>query len=269
MKIQQDYLTLGGKSPIYFDTEEIAKKLSKRLERPVLTFHRYLPSTHADSLRQIESSAAQEIRILPLFPQFCYATTGSIARFLSNNLKPSTTFRLRWIKSYPTHPSFIFAYKKRIREFLQEKGLRQEETALLFSAHGVPQSFIATGDIYQSECELSFQALAQGFPQALSHLGYQSKFGPGEWIRPYTDELCNHVLSWNPDRKNIVVIPLSFTSDHIETLFEIEQLYLPPMRAQGFYPFRCPALNVESYWIDALKDLAKETNLSTTQALIR
>lgn len=268
-KIQKDYELIGGKSPIYFDTESLAKSLSIKLQAPLLTFHRYLPSTHAHSLRQIEASKAQEIRVLPLFPQFCYATTGSIARFLSKNLSKPALTKLRWIKSYPAHPSFIAAYQQRISVFLKSQKLKEEETSLLFSAHGVPRSFIETGDVYQLECELSFKAISSAFPLSLNKLSYQSKFGPGEWLRPYTDETVENITEWNQNRKNIVIVPLSFTSDHIETLFEIEQLYLPPIRKQGFQAFRCPSLNLEPYWIDALADILQETNLCSSQMLIR
>ena len=269
VKIKDDYQEIGGKSPIYFDTENIAKILSEKLQKPVFTFHRYLPATHFESLQQIENSLAPEILVLPLFPQFCYATTGSIARFLSKNLSRRTLKKLRWIKSYPAHPSFIAAHTQRIDSFLKKERLKEEDTILLFSAHGVPQSFIETGDIYQSECELSFRAISQHFPKALSRLSYQSKFGPGEWLRPYTNETCEKILDWNENRKKIVIVPLTFTSDHIETLFEIEQLYLPPIRSFGLNAFRCPALNLEPYWIDALIDILKETNLCNNQMLIR
>lgn len=269
LKIRKDYAFIGGKSPIYFDTENIREILSQKLKKNIGTFHRYLSATHADSLKQIEASAAKEIRVLPLFPQFSYATTGSSAHFLSKHLSSKTLNKLRWIKSYPAHPSFIEAYQTRIASFLSQENLKEEETALLFSAHGVPQSFIDTGDIYQSECELSFQALSEKFPQSSSFLSYQSKFGPGEWLRPYTDEMCETVLHWSQMKKNIVIIPLTFTSDHIETLFEIERLYLPPIRARGLKAFRCPALNLESYWIDGLQELLKETNLCTTRMLCR
>lgn len=269
VKTKKDYELIGGKSPIYFDTENIAQTLSLKMKKPVVTFHRYLTATHAASLRQLESSTAKEIKVLPLFPQFSYATTGSTARFLSANLSKTTCNKLRWIKSYPAHPAFIGAHIQRIKNFLKETNLNEKETAFLFSAHGVPRFFIETGDIYESECELSFQAIAAHFPNTLCKLSYQSKFGPGEWLRPYTQDMVENVSNWNENRKNIVLIPLSFTSDHIETLFEIEQLYLPPIREKKLLAFRCPALNLEPYWIEALADILKETNLCPTRMLVR
>lgn len=260
LKIREDYKEIGEKSPIYFDTEIIKELLEKKLQSPVLTFHRYLPSTHEESLRQI--SAQKELIVLPLFPQFCYATTGSIARILA-------PYNLRWIKSYADHPAFVESYQKRIRGFLNENELEERDTLLLFSAHGVPKIFIQEGDPYQDECQKSFEAVIKGFPKIVGRLCYQSKFGKGEWLRPYTDEACETILSWHEGRKNIVFIPISFTSDHIETLFEIEKLYLPIIKKNGLRAYRCPALNTEPYWIDALTEIAKKTDLHKTTHLIR
>lgn len=268
-KIIHDYEKIGGRSPIYFDTEEIAQKLSSLLQSPVHTFHRYLPETHAASLRRIEASSAKEIRVLPLFPQFSYATTGSIARFLAEKLCCRTANRLRWIKSYSGHPAFIASYQKRISDFLREKNLDPSEAILLFSAHGVPRSFICTGDLYETECETSYFRTLSHFPTALSRLSYQSKFGRGEWLRPYTDETCESILEWNQNRRHVVVVPITFTSDHIETLFEIEELYLPLIRNRNLSAHRCPALNQEPYWLEALAHIAQEENTVGTQMLIR
>lgn len=264
LKIAEDYREIGGRSPIYFDTEIIKEELEKRLTCPVFTFHRYLPATHAASLAPLKN--INELTVLPLFPQFCYATTGSIARFLEPYFPPET---LKWIKSYADHPSFIGSYEKRVRDFLTQNNLKEKETLLFFSAHGVPKKFIDEGDPYQSECIRSFELLRKAFPKAKARLCYQSKFGRGEWIRPYTDEASQEILHWHEGRKNIVFIPISFTSDHIETLFEIEKLYLPIIEQKGLKAFRCPALNLEPYWLDALGQIVQSAELHSSSALIR
>jgi len=261
VKIRVDYEEIGGASPIYADTERLASALSAKLNAPVLTFHRYLPSTHKDALAKI--SQHNSLKVIPLFPQFCYATTGSIARFFA----PLPQNKLRWVKSYAAHPAFIKSYQRRIKDFLQKQNLKEEETLLLFSAHGVPVTFIEEGDLYERECNLSFENVMKAFPNAKGHLSYQSKFGKGEWLRPYTNEACEDLSSFN--RKNVVIIPISFTSDHIETLFEIEKLYLPPIRAQGLNAYRCPALNLEPYWIDALVEIAQSSDLCNNRMLIK
>jgi ferrochelatase len=266
VKIQKDYERIGY-SPIYEDTENLRRALEARILGRVLTFHRYLPSTHAASLAQIEACGEEEIRVIPLFPQFCYGTTGSIARFFAKRL--SCRDKLRWIKSYAAHPSFIRAWQKRISRFLEERGLALSNTVLLFSAHGVPRAFIDEGDPYEEECKRSVAAVMKGFPGLASHLAFQSKFGRGEWLRPYTDEACREVLKRAGGRGEVVIVPISFTSDHIETLFEIEELYLPLIRARGLGAHRCPALNLEEAWISALIDIGAKSDLYSNHALIR
>ena len=147
--------------------------------------------------------------------------------------------------------------------------LIQEETILLFSAHGLPKKFITTGDIYQRECQSSFELLKKRFPKAVSQLSYQSQFGKEEWIQPYTADVCEHISQWGKGRKNVVVVPLSFTTDHIETLYEIEQLYLPILRKAGMDAYRCPALNQREDWIASIAQIFKESNVWSNSNLIR
>jgi protoporphyrin/coproporphyrin ferrochelatase len=268
LKICKEYERIGF-SPIYADTEALGCAQKKASSSPVFTFHRYLPSTHAESLKNIEECKEEEIRVVPLFPQFCYGTTGSIARFFSEKLSSSALQKLRWIKSYGDHPSFILAWQKRIAEFLVEKNLEAKDAFLFFSAHSVPQAFIDEGDPYKEECERSFAAVMQAFPNIPARLAYQSKFGRGEWLRPYTDEECQNASAWAQGKKQIVIVPISFTSDHIETLFEIEELYLPSIRSHGLHAYRCPALNLDPEWIAALKIIAEQPALVANHTLIR
>lgn len=264
-KIAHDYDSIGGNSPIFADTEKIASELEKRLSAPVLTFHRYLPATHKQSLAAIEACNAKEIIVLPLFPQFSYATTGSIARFLANHLCCRTTFKLRWIPSYPDHPCFIASWTKQIARTIDEK--KMNHPFLLFSAHGVPQAFICTDDPYQTECVRSFEAISRFFPKSSKLLAYQSKFGKGQWLSPSTEEICRSFDFGS--HKEILIIPLTFTTDHIETLFEIEQQYIPLLQERGFSAVRCPALNLNTEWLDALTNIAQANNLAATSMLVR
>lgn len=268
-RIAHDYTSIGGKSPIYGDTERVAELLRERLDTPVSTFHRYLPETHAPFIEELRNLSADEIRVFPMFPQFTYATTGSIARWFQENLPEQALQKMRWIKSYPAHPSFITAQQQTIRHFLNANNLNDQETILLFSAHGVPKRFVKKGDIYQQECEASFEAVMTAFPKALGRLSYQSKFGPGEWLRPYTSDVSANIREWNNRRKHVVFVPITFTSDHIETLFEVEQEYMLPVRAQGLQAHRVPALTHDPLWIDAIVDILHNEPLTPNDLLIR
>jgi ferrochelatase len=244
-KIVHDYMLIGGKSPIFEDTEFIAQSLNAE----AIAFHRYLPATHGQF---IDACVGEECLVFPLFPQFSYATTGSIARWFETHLDRRLVNKMRWVKSYASHPAFIDAMQRCIRAFLHEKQLAEHETILLFSAHGLPVSFVKQGDPYEKECSDSFHLIVKAFPDALCRLAYQSRFDRQEWLKPYTQEVCENIASWRQERRHVVFVPLSFTSDHIETLFEVEYQYLPLLRDRGVTAWRCPALNRSPAWIEAI-----------------
>lgn len=268
-KIIHDYQMIGGKSPIFQDTEDVAGAVGKLLEEEILTFHRYLPATHSAFINKMEALSQEKIVVFPMFPQFSYATTGSIARWFYEHLSSKTTSKLRWVKSYPAHQEFVSCHQEAIRAFLRQNDLNSENTVLLFSAHGLPRQFICAGDIYQSECEASFHSVMSGLPGYKGLLTYQSKFGKGEWLRPYTDEACKEVHSWHEGKQNIVFVPITFTSDHIETLYEVEHLYLPVIREQGLVAHRCPALGLQDGWIETIAKIMQAEDLFDNDKLIR
>jgi len=254
IKMRQEYASLGGGSPIFADTERLAELFGEN----TMTFHRYLPALHAEFCQKM-SVLNEEITVFPLFPQFSYATTGSVARWFRDHLPQATVEKLRFIRSYSDHPAFVAVTVQLIREKMGELGLLEEETVLLFSAHGLPQSFVDTGDPYEEECNRSFNAVIQAFPKALSRLSYQSKFGRAEWLKPYTEQICKEVKQWACGYKNVLVVPISFTSDHIETLYEIEQLYLPLITAQGLVAYRVCAPNCRQEFVDAIGTIISDT----------
>lgn len=269
-KVRGEYEYMGGCSPIYGDTEAVALQVKSLLENPpLLTFHRYIPETHASFIESIKNWPYEEIRVFPLFPQFSYATTGSAARWFKENLPRQVLNRMRWIKSYPTHPGFIKAHQNHLKRFMADKGLKEEETAFLYSAHGLPKLFVESGDIYQSECEASVREIMKGFPDVIGKLSYQSKFGRGEWLRPYTIDVSTEVLKWNQDRKHVIFVPISFTSDHIETLCEIENDYMTAVRKAGIQAWRIPALTLNEDWMDAIAEIISEEPFCTNDMLVR
>lgn len=268
-KIRPEYALMGGGSPIWADTESIRAQLELELQAPVLAFHRYLPVTHAAFIERAIALPCQEMIVFPFFPQFSWATTGSIARFFATHLPKNVVKKLRWVKSYPDHPTYIATLQKGIEAFLVEKKLAAKECFFLFSAHGLPEEFVQQGDLYAYECARSFQAVMEAFPHSEALLCFQSKFGRGEWLKPYTVDVATHILHYNTARKPTLVVPISFTSDHIETLIEIERQYLPLIEAHQIPAYRVPALNGSSDWIAAILSILKDFSPSTNHALIR
>ena len=183
-----------------------------------------------------------------MFPQFSYATGGSCARFFEQNLCGRTLEKILWIPSYESHSAFIEAYKKQIKTHIQKNNLREEDVCLFYSCHGVPRKFVCFNDPYEKHCQLSYQALKAHFPHADHVLAFQSKFGKGEWLRPYTIDLVEKDLSWC-QKKHVLFVPLSFTSDHIETLHEIENEYIQPLKDKGIDAQRINSLSDDFSWV--------------------
>ena len=267
--VKKDYEMIGGKSPIYDDTEQLAATLSRHLGHPILCFHRYIKETHASFKKQLLEMNPEKINVFPCFPQFTYATSGSCARWFSKNLPLNVQSKLRWIKSYPAHPSFIHAHEEKIQRFLNAHQLNENEVFFLFSAHGIPKKYVAEGDLYEEECQATYSAIMKRFPKAQGILCYQSQFGKEEWLRPYTRDVCEDIGSFCQERKKIVIIPISFISDHIETLFEIETAYMPPLKEKGYLPFRVPCLTLEPLWIEAICSIMQQEDRLNNQMLIR
>ncbi|MBS0628508.1 MAG: ferrochelatase [Verrucomicrobia bacterium] len=266
-KIAEDYEKIGGGSPIFADTEWMAKTLSEILQIQTLTFHRYLESTHKEFLDSLDKIEADELLIFPLFPQFSYVTTGSIARWFSTEVKKDILHKMRWVSSYSSHEAYIAAFCSLIRGLLKEKSL--QEVTLLFSAHGLPVKYVKEGDPYQQECEASFKARSEQFPEHTAVLAYQSQFGKGQWLTPSTLNICTDPHLFLDPNKPVVFIPLSFSSDHIETLFEIEEQYVKPLKDLGFSAYRCPALGRRLDWVEAAKEIIKEAKIVQNHNLIR
>ncbi len=267
-KTAKQYATIGGKSPIFEDTEKMATRLRALLSCQIFPFHRYLRATHKPFLQKIKQTSANQTIVLPLYPQFSFSTTGSIARFFAKHLPKKFCKTLQWIPSYCDHDAFIETYKNHRKHFLEKHHLDPSNICFLYSAHSLPVKYVQKGDPYEKECHKTFAALSSQFTQAEHLLVYQSRVGTKPWLQPYTEDVCENIRAYT-DKSTIVFIPLSFTSDHIETLFEIDTLYLPPIIKQKKRAYRLPAINQSKLWETTLATIVHSAKTLPNQALIR
>jgi ferrochelatase len=162
-------------------------------------------------------------------------------------------FPLTEVKSWPDHPGYIAALCGKIEATLA--GENPGKTHLLFSAHGVPKSFIDEGDPYQAETEKTVTAVMERFPGTSHSISYQSRLGRTEWLKPDTVEEVMRL--GREGTKRLVVVPVSFVSDHIETLHELDIRLRKTAGEAGIPTFlRVPALNDSPSFIRALRDIA-------------
>ncbi|MDP2167237.1 MAG: ferrochelatase [Thermodesulfovibrionales bacterium] len=251
------YKLIGGKSPILDITKAQAEALRKRLQAdgldlPVFIGMRYWRPFIEDAMREINRQGIKRLVALSLYPHYSRATTGSsMTKFLSEVKKYPIEHCA--VPSWFDHPLYIEALKD-----LLIKGLASfpegdaSDIHVLFSAHSLPQKFIDEGDPYLREILGTINSLAKKAPIKW-RLGYQSKSGPVKWLEPSIEERLREMAQEGV--KKLLVVPISFVSDHIETLYEIDILYKRIAADYGITLKRTDSLNTHSLFIECLNDL--------------
>ncbi len=265
-KSQENYKKIGGGSPLRRITEAQGQALRSQLQQNGHDAHVYLgmrywhPFTE-EAIAQIKRDKIEELVILPLYPQFSISTTGSSFRLLDRIWK--TDPDLQKIK-YTVVPSWYdnAAYLQSMANLIANK-LDQvknpSEAYIFFSAHGVPVSYIEeAGDPYQKEIEACAALIMQKLNRPNPYkLAYQSRVGPVEWLQPYTDVAIEELAAQGV--KELVVVPISFVSEHIETLEEIDMEYREIAEHAGIETFaRVPAPDTDPTFIQALADVVNK-----------
>lgn len=277
-KVSVLYDEIGGGSPIRFETECQAKALEKSLKKTLGTdvkvyyAMRYSPPFLRDVIPVMEEDDIKDLVVIPLYPQYSEATTGSSlyeCKDLFDKAGLTNNLRVTYIESWFDNPYYIQLMQQRILDKLslllaevvvdkaesEEKALR-EDILILFSAHGLPEKYVERGDPYEEQIKASVALIMQHEElKMIRHkISYQSKVGPVKWLEPNTE----HTIIELAERgeKNLIVVPISFVGDHIETLHEINIEYKELAEKQGVQNFlmtRAPKAN--SLLIKALESL--------------
>ena len=258
-KVEQYYARIGGKSPIRELTESQALALEMQLGpefRCFVAMRYWRPST-IEALAAIRREGISRVIALSLYPHYSRATTGSSINELKRVLGlAGVKFQLSCVDRFYDHPIYIEALTERIEEGLSQFGDRRG-VELVFSAHSLPQSFIDDGDPYLSHIEETIRLVMERLGEINYHLAFQSRAGPVKWLEPSTEEMIRRLAS--NGAKNLLMVPLSFVSDHIETLYEIDIQYAEKARELGITNFRrSPSLNTSPLFIDCLADLVRK-----------
>ncbi|MGE0596304.1 MAG: ferrochelatase [Hyphomonadaceae bacterium] len=256
---QANYALMGGRSPLLPETEKQARALEAALAARVsnVSFRcfpamRYWKPFVKDAARAAEDWGATDALLLPLYPQFSSTTTGSsLGAWKRASRLPAAT-----ICCYPATDGFADAHAEAILAAWREGG-SPPNPRVLFSAHGLPQRVIDAGDPYQWQIERSVAAVRAKLPRDWEfRTCYQSRVGPLKWIGPSTEEEIEAAAA---DRAGLVVSPIAFVSDHVETLVELDIEYAQKAKALGVpYYLRAPALGDAPGFIDALAGLAEQ-----------
>ena len=260
------YSQIGGGSPLRRLTEEQALALETELKARgkdirtfvgMCTWHPFL----AEAIEAIQASNVDDLVILPLFPQYSVTTTGSgfaVLRKLIDKQPELKKLNIRWVSSWPDQPTYIQSFAQAIERELA-RFTQPDKAHVLFSAHSIPESYVREGDPYLEQTkktvELVMDRLGRRNPYQLS---FQSKIGPVKWLQPFTSDVITTLGKEGVD--DVLVVPISFVSEHIETLYELDILFKKVAAEAGVKNFRrVPALNSDATFIRALAEIVEGT----------
>jgi ferrochelatase len=257
-KSAANYRDIGGRSPLRELTEQQASELEKILGANYRCFiaMRYWNPFTSEALAAIHKEGINRIIALSLYPHYSRATSGSSFNELEKCLTRSKQKPvLSYIRQFYDHSLYIQALAEKI-----EKGLSgfpdRSRVQLFFSAHSLPQSFITDGDPYLDHIQATVRLVMERFEGVAHHLAFQSRAGPVKWLEPSTGDKLKQLASLG--HKEILMVPLSFVSDHIETLHEIDIEYREEAHRLGITDFqRMESLNSSALFIKCLADLVR------------
>lgn len=268
--VQKLYEEIGGGSPILKWTEIQGQGMCERLDRlsPQTAPHtfyvafRYTHPTSEDAILAMKKDGVKRAIAFTQYPQFSCATTGSSLNELWRAVgKLGLVNEFQWsvIDRWPVHPTFIDAMTETVRKGLEQfTPEEQKDVLILFSAHSLPLSVINRGDTYPAEVGATVHEVMKRLDYAYEHMiSYQSEVGPVPWLGPSTEKVVENLGRQN--RRNVLVVGISFTSDHIETLSELDIEYAELAEKVGITKYRrAPALNDEPLFLDALAEIVSE-----------
>jgi ferrochelatase len=261
-KSQTNYKQIGGGSPLRRITEEQGVALAARLkekgkEVKVYVGMRYWHPFTEEAITKIKQDQIEKLVILPLYPQFSISTSGSSFRLLERIWEQDPSLdqiEYTLIPSWYHRAGYLQAMAELIAQEL-DKCPHPDQVHIFFSAHGVPVSYVEeAGDPYQREIEDCTSKIMETLNRPNDHtLAYQSRVGPVEWLKPYTEDSIPELAAKGVNE--LLVVPISFVSEHIETLQEIDMEYRELAEHSGIHNFyRVPALNTHPVFIGDLAD---------------
>ncbi|WP_224959158.1 ferrochelatase [Geomonas subterranea] len=259
-KVEEYYRQIGGKSPIRELTEAQGSGLQALLGDRFRSFvaMRYSRPSTIEALAAIKREGIRRVVALSLYPHYSRATTGSSVNELQRVLKEANAdFEISYIDRFYNHPLYIKALAGKVMRGLQAFPDRKD-VEIVFSAHSLPQSFIDEGDPYLAHIQETVRLVMEQVGEASHLLCFQSKASKVKWLEPSTEATIERLAK--EGRENLLMVPLSFVSDHIETLYEIDIQYAEEAKAHGIKRFvRTESLNSDPIFLDCLADLVRTT----------
>ncbi|HEV2533010.1 ferrochelatase [Phenylobacterium sp.] len=234
-----NYDIMGGASPLLPETQAQARALAAELanqapgiEARVFIAMRYWKPFARETAREVAAFGPDEIVLLPLYPQYSTTTTASSLQAWTRAYRGPG--RSRAVCCYPTAAGLVEAHAQAIRGAWQTAG-KPSNIRLLFSAHGLPQKIVDGGDPYRAQIQATAAAIAAQLPELADwQVCFQSRVGPLKWLEPSTD---HEIRRAGAEGKGVLVAPIAFVSEHVETLVELDHDYARLAREVGCAPY--------------------------------
>jgi ferrochelatase len=256
-KVQHHYATIGGGSPIRRFTEQQARALQRKLAESGFNARcfvamRYWHPFTAQAIEQLKAAHCGEVVLLPLYPHYSSTTTGSSLNEWRRQFREALP--VHCVEPFYRHELYLQALVEKIDETLA-RFADPERPEIVFSAHSVPVAVIEKGDPYQHQIEETVELLMQrGGWQNHHRLCYQSKVGASKWLQPSLHTALRELAV--EKNREVCVVPVSFVSDHVETLGEIDHEARAEAAKLGIERFEMTSgLNDSPTFIAALADL--------------
>jgi len=258
--VTENYRYIGGSSPLLkwttLQAEGIARELGDDV-RPYVAM-RYWTPTAEETLKQMAADGVERAVVLSMYPHYTGATTGSSVkdfRRAAKQLHPTLSYTV--IEQWYDWPGYLDALAERINaglDYFHE--LVRDQVEILFSAHALPQKFIDRGDPYLEHVIATIKGVMSRVGERPWHVGFQSRSGPVRWMEPDTVEVLDRLAK--DGKEAVLMVPVSFVSDHIETLYEIDVEYNEHAQKSGIRLFhRAPSLNASPLFLQGMAGLVR------------
>ena len=259
-KARLNYASIGSKSPLLEWTDKQAVGIARELGEQVKPFvaMRYWKPRAEECLRRMKQEGIEQAVVLSMYPHYTNATTGSSIKDFEATAKriyPDLNYSV--ISEWYDWPAYLDALANRVREGLEKfHELVRDEISILFSAHALPQKFIDDGDPYLDHVTATVRGVMERFDEHPWRLGFQSRTGPVQWMEPDTLDVLDKLGA--EQSPGALIVPISFVSDHIETLQEIDYEMRMHAEGTGLRRFeRAPSLNDHQDFLQALAALVR------------
>lgn len=255
-RVRDRYRSIGGGSPLREETRRQAEGLSQRLGLPVRFAMRYSEPFIGPVVREMATGNGTRLVVVPLFPQYSLTTSGSAIRELKAHLADSAGVRI--VKDHHDHPAYIDTLVGLLRE--TAAGLDPARKGhLIFAAHSIPLRYVREGDPYVEQIRATARRIAGTADLGLDWtLAFQSRVGPVRWQGPQLEEILPRLVAMGV--RQLVVQPLSFVSENLETLYDLDSVFRERCRAAGIETYlRVPTPGDRPAYLDTLAKLVQET----------